>query len=184
MWLSQSKVVKELPGSATIKRCAKEFLNQMDLGNITIERTARDCHIQNDCKGVPQSEEMSGVKQLIWLWGRIKLKGILGSITIKVTAREYSKLVFSGIYNNENDCRWAFQLKEMPENIKIKRTVQTNTTGEYHNQKGCSWVLQTKVLPGSVKIKVLLNSITDIFKVLSEYNNKKIVRAYHNPKYC
>ena len=52
-------------GSATIKRCAKEFHNQVDLGNITIERTARDCRIQNDCKGVPQSEEMSGVKQLI-----------------------------------------------------------------------------------------------------------------------
>ena len=52
MWLPQSKVVTELPSSATIKKTAKEFCNQMDLGSFTIERNARDCHIQNDCLGV------------------------------------------------------------------------------------------------------------------------------------
>ena len=71
MRLPQSKVVKELPGSATIKGNAKEYQNQVDLGSITIERTAMDCHIQNDCQGVPQSKEMSG------------------DTTINMTAREY-----------------------------------------------------------------------------------------------
>ena len=41
MWLSQSKVVKDFRGSATIKRTANEYHNQMDF--------------QNDCQGVPQS---------------------------------------------------------------------------------------------------------------------------------
>ena len=82
--------------------------------------TAREYHNQNDCEGVSQ------------------LKGIPGSITVKLTAREYNKLVLSGIDNNATDCKGAFQLTEMPENIKIKRTVKTNTTSEYHNQKGCS----------------------------------------------
>ena len=64
-------------------------------------------------------------------------KGIPRSIAIKMTAREYNKLVFLGIYNNRNDCKGAFQLTEMTENIKIKRTVKKNTTRVYHNQKGC-----------------------------------------------
>ena len=69
----------------------------------------------------------------------------------------------------------------MPENTKIKRTVETNTTREYHNQKDFSGV----VLLGSVKTKGLPESITDISKVLSENTTINVLHArYHNPKYC
>ena len=90
---------------------------------------AREYHNQKKCEGVP------------------KLKRIPGSITIKMTAREYSKIVLSGIIIIKNDCNGAFQL------TKLIIAVETNTTREYHNQKDCSGVLQTIVLPGSVKNK-------------------------------
>ena len=49
--------------------------------------TAREYHNQYDCDGVSQ------LKEIPW------------SITIKMTAREYNKLLLSGIYNNTNDCK-------------------------------------------------------------------------------
>ena len=63
----------------------------------------------------------------------------------------------------------------MPENIKFKRTVNTILPGCLKS-KGLQVSAAIKGLPGSEKIKVLLGSTTDIFKVLSEYNNKKIAR--------
>ena len=74
-----------------------------------------------------------------------KLKRIPRSITIKMTAREYSKIVLSGII--------IIKTTAMEQLTKIIIAVETNTTREYHNQKDCSGVLQTKVLPGSVKNK-------------------------------
>ena len=43
-------------------------------------------------------------------------------------------------------------------------------------------MLQTKVLPGSVKIEILLESITDIFRVLSEHYNNKDCKEVSQPK--
>ena len=48
--------LKGLQGSATIKRTHKEYHNQM---NFREYYNQKDCNIQNDCKGVPQSTEMS-----------------------------------------------------------------------------------------------------------------------------
>ena len=117
---------KELPWSITIKWIS---------GSTTIKRTAtfkmiaREYHNQKKSEGVP------------------KLKRIPGSITIKMTAREYSKIVLSVIIIIKNDCNGAFQL------TKLIKAVETNTTREYHNQTDCSGVLQTIVLTGSVKNK-------------------------------
>ena len=68
----------------------------------------------------------------------------------------------------------------MPENIKIKRTVKTILPGSLQS-KGLQLSAANKGLLGSVKVKVLQESITDLFKVLSEYNNKKIAL---DPMYC
>ena len=100
------KVVKELRGSATIKRTAKEYHNQMDFreGSITVERTARACSIQNDSQGYSLSQSKGNVRgyhNQHDCEGVSQLKGILGSITIKMTAREYNALVLS---DNKNDC--------------------------------------------------------------------------------
>ena len=48
--------LKGLPGNATIKRTVKEYHNQM---NFREYYNQKDCNIQNDCQGVPQSTEMS-----------------------------------------------------------------------------------------------------------------------------
>ena len=74
------------------------------------------------------------------------IKIIPGSITIKMTAREYNNIIGRD-YNNKSDCNGAFQLT----NIEI--TVEANTTREYHNQKDCSGVLQSKVCTESQKQK-------------------------------
>ena len=100
-----------------------------------------------------------------------------------MTSRECNKLVLSGIYNNYNDCKCAFQLIETPENIKIKRTAETILPGSTTVKRVAVECSKQKYL-GSVKIKVLLESITYIFRVLSEYYNRKIAREYYNPKYC
>ena len=65
----------------------------------------------------------------------------------------------------------------MPENIKNKRTVKTILQGSTTIKRAADEYCKQKYL-GRIKIKVLLESITDIFKVLSEYNNKKIAREY------
>ena len=77
-------------------------------------------------------------------------------------------------------------------NTKLKRSVKTNTTRKYQNLKESGGVWQTKVLPGSV-IKGLPESITDIFKVLSESITIKALqgsitiqstaRKYHKQKF-
>ena len=126
-------------------------------GSTTLNRNGniREYQNQNDCEGLSQS------------------KGIPGSITIKMTAREYKKIVKE--YYNTNDCKGAFELAKLPGNIKIKRIVETNTTREYHNQKDFIGV----VLPGSVKTRGLpeSTSITDISKVLSENITINVLHA-------
>ena len=114
-----------------------------------------------------------------------KLKRMPRSITIKMTAREYSKIVLSGII--------IIKTTAMEQLTKIIIAVESNTTREYHNQKDCSGVLQTKVLPGSVKTKGLPENITDIFKVLAESTTIKVsqgsstiqstARKFHKQKY-
>ena len=70
-----------------------------------MERTAKDCHIENDCQGVPQSKDIRGYHNQYNCDRVSQLKGIPGSIIINMTAREYNKLVLSGIYKNRNDCK-------------------------------------------------------------------------------
>ena len=65
--IEDKKTIKWISGSITIKRTA------------TFKMIAREYHNQKKYEGVP------------------KLKRIPGSITIKMTAREYSKIVLSGI---------------------------------------------------------------------------------------
>ena len=76
--------LKGLPGSATIKGTAKEYHNQMDFREYYNQK---DCNIQNDCQGVPQSTEMS-------ISGSTKIKMTARVIVIKRNTREY---------HNQND---------------------------------------------------------------------------------
>ena len=66
--IKKTAQLKGLPGSAAIKSTAKEYYNQM---NFRVYYNQKDCNIQNDCQGVPQSTEML----------------ISGSTRIKMTAR-------------------------------------------------------------------------------------------------
>ena len=77
--------LKGLPGSATINRTDNEYHNQM---NFREYYNQKDCNIQNDCQGVPQSTEMS----------------ISGSTKIKMTARVYqNQKEYQREYHNQND---------------------------------------------------------------------------------
>ena len=90
--------LKGLPGSATIKRTAKEYHNQI---NFREYYNKKDCNIQNDCQGVPQSTEMSmSVSTKIKMTARVyhnqkEYQGVSVS-QIKMTAMEYNKIVLSG----------------------------------------------------------------------------------------
>ena len=67
---------KGLPGSATIKRTARECNNQMG---------SRECLNQKDCMGVPQSKGLSGS---VTIKMTATIKTTTGYATIKTTARE------------------------------------------------------------------------------------------------
>ena len=71
-----------------------EYHNQMDFREY---HNQKDCNIQNDCQGVPQSGEMLGSTKIKMTASVFTIKKIPRSITIKMTAREYSKIVLSGI---------------------------------------------------------------------------------------
>ena len=70
-------LLKGLPDSATIKRAAMEYHNQMDFREY--------CNIQNDCQGVLQSKEM---------WESTNIKMTARVLTIEKNTREY---------HNQND---------------------------------------------------------------------------------
>ena len=129
---------KELPGSVTISRTARECYNQKDCQGVPQSKGARECLYQKDytechdqkcCQRVLQLEGLSGndtIRRTARMCHKPQSEWLSGSATIESTGRKYY---------NQKDCKGVQQSNGLPERNKYTK------------------VSQFKEMPGSLTIR-------------------------------